>query len=50
MDIYGFTVSKNSWVYRGLEAYLTLIQCRALFSYKKASKPGINNNHINQPL
>ena len=38
MNIYRFIVSKNSCVYWGQEAYLTLIQCRLLFSYEEASK------------
>ena len=38
MNISRFIVSKNSCVYWGREAYLTLIQCRLLFSYEEASK------------
>ena len=38
MNIYRLIVSKNSCVYWGQEAYLTLIQCRLLLSYEEASK------------
>ena len=42
LDIYRFTVTKNSCVHWGQEAYLTLkaalIQCSRLFSYEEASK------------